>query len=150
MPTEIGTLAVRRSALINAAPERIWREFETYERMAAWFGVGHRLLRYEPKEGGDVLLEVDIKGQPMRYGGRIVVFEPGREVTFENDWIPSQGWKEPTLITIRLTAALGGTLVELFHHAFERVGADAADQHLGYEGGWTTRQLEALRNVVEG
>jgi uncharacterized protein YndB with AHSA1/START domain len=150
MPAEIGTLAVRRSTLINAPPERVWQEFESFERMAAWWGTGHRLLTYEPRRGGRVEMEVDIEHQSMRYGGEITVFEPGHELTFENDWIPNQGWQAPTLITLRLTPALGGTLVELFHHAFERVGADAADQHAGFEGGWTMRQLDALRAIVEG
>ena len=149
MGTEIGQLAVRRSILIDAPPERVWREFETLERMQAWFGTGHRLLEYEPRVGASVLLEVDIEGRPMRFGGRITVFDPPRELTFEDDWIPSQGWAAPSLITIRLTAALGGTLVELFHHAIERIGEGAAEEHRGLEGGWTTRQLEALRQVVE-
>jgi uncharacterized protein YndB with AHSA1/START domain len=151
MPAEIGVLAVRRSVLIKADPERIWQEFETLERMRGWFGTGHTLVEYEPRAGGKVLLEVDPDGSGMRqYGGAITVFDPGRELTFENDWIPNDGWQAPTLITLRLTPALDGTLVELFHHAFEGVGPNAADEHLGYEGGWTTRQLEALRNAVEG
>ena len=150
MPTQIGQLAVRRSILINATPERVWQEFESFERMAAWWGTGHRLLTYEPRLGGRIEMEVDIERQALRYGGEIVAFEPGCELTFEDDWMPNQGWDAPTLITIRLSEALDGTLVELFHHSFERVGADAADQHIGYEGGWTMRQLEALRAVVEG
>ncbi|MGB2694764.1 MAG: SRPBCC domain-containing protein [Dehalococcoidia bacterium] len=149
METEIGVLAVRRSILIKAPPERVWQEFESHERMSTWFGTGHRLLQYEARVGGAVLLEVDIDGVPKRYGGKVVAFEPGHEVTWENDWIPNEGWLEPTLITLRLTPALGGTLVELFHHAIERVGADAAEQHRGFEGGWSMRQLEALHDVVE-
>lgn len=148
MGVEIGILAVRRSILIDAPPERVWQEFETYERMSAWFGTGHRLLQYEPRIGGAVLLEVDIDGVAKRFGGTIIVFEPEREVTWDNDWISNEGWEQPTQITLRLTPALGGTLVELFHHAIERVGADAAEQHRGFEGGWSMRQLEALHDVV--
>ncbi len=37
---------------------------------------------------------------------------------------------------------------ELFHHGFEALGADAADNHRGFEGGWTMPQLEALRELV--
>ena len=149
MGVEIGTLAVRRSILIKAPPEQVWQEFETFEQMQRWFGTGHRLLQYEPHVGGSVLLEVDIEGEARQFGGPIIVFEPGQELTFEDDWIPNLGWAEPTMLTIRLTAASGGTLVELFHHGFERVGEDAADEHVSYEGGWTTRQLEALRQIVE-
>ena len=149
MGIEIGQLAVRRSILIEAAPERVWQEFESLERMKAWFGTGHTLLKYEPRQGGLVELEVEIDGEPKRFGGHIVVFDPPHEVTFEDDWIPSQGWEQPTYITLRLTPALGGTLVELFHHTFERVGDNAGEEHSSYEGGWTMRQLEALRQVVE-
>ena len=149
MGVEIGKLAVRRSILIKATPERVWQEFETFERMKAWFGTGHRLLTYEPRVGGEVLLEVDIEGEAKQFGGRITVFESARELTWEDDWIPNQGWAEPTFITLRLTGAAGGTVVELFHHGFERVGGDVADEHIGYEQGWTMRQLDALRQLVE-
>ena len=55
----------------------------------------------------------------------------------------------PTFVTIRLTALYDGTLVELFHHGFERLGADAANELEGYESGWHTNHLEALRSIVE-
>ncbi|MEX2245584.1 MAG: SRPBCC domain-containing protein [Dehalococcoidia bacterium] len=153
-------LVVRRSIHIKAAPERVWQEFESFERMDRWWGVllgtpeagkplGQRLRAYEPRAGGRIEMEVMFDGEPARYGGEIRVFDPGREFTFENDWIPNRGWLEPTFITIRLTPALGGTLVELMHHGFERVGPDAAEQHAGYEGGWGMTQLNALRQIVE-
>ena len=52
-------------------------------------------------------------------------------------------------MTFRLIAAEGGTVVELFHHGFERVGESPSETLNGFEGGWTTRQLEALRQIVE-
>ena len=52
-------------------------------------------------------------------------------------------------MTIRLTALDGGTLVELFHDGFEALGPDAAENHRGFEGGWTMRQLEALLALVD-
>ena len=51
----------------------------------------------------------------------IVVFDPGRELTFS-----------------------------LFHHGFERLGSDAGDELQGYESGWHSRHLEALKEIVEG
>ena len=77
----------------------------------------------------------------------MLVVDPARELTFEQDWV-GHGWKAPPLITIRLTPLDGGTLVELFHHGFEALGPDAAENHRGFEGGWTMRQLEALRELV--
>ena len=148
--TQISPLHIRRSIHIAAAPERVWREFETFERMAAWFGTGHRLARYEPGMGGCVGLEIDggWKGS-SRWGGAIRVWDPPRELTFEDRWIPDIGWDAPMLVTFRLTAYRDGTLVELFIHGIEAVGADAAEVHAGGEGGWTVRHLAALREIVE-
>ena len=50
------------------------------------------------------------------------------------------------LITLRCTPVDGGTLVELFHHGFERVADDPGELLRGFEDGWTTRQLEALHD----
>jgi len=74
----------------------------------------------------------------VSYGGTIQVFEAGKELTFENNWIPNRGWAAPTFVTIRLSPALAGTLVELFHHGFE---------HAGYETGWGMTQLNALKQI---
>jgi uncharacterized protein YndB with AHSA1/START domain len=150
MATDIGPLAVRRSIWIDARPTRVWEEFESLERMQRWFGTGHRLVRYEPRVGAEVETDAgESEGEPLRFVGRVVVFDPPRELTFEQDWV-GHGWKAPPLLTLRLTPLDGGTLVELFHHGFEALGADAAEDHRGFEGGWTLRQLDALRDVVEG
>lgn len=146
MGTQIGPLAVRRSVWIDAPQERVWQEFESFERMKAWFGTGHDLITYEPWEGGWV--EVDC-GPECRFGGRVIVFEPPNELTFEDAWIPDVGWHAPMLLTLRLTPHLGGTHVELFVHAFERIGPSGPEAHRGYEGGWTTLQLNTLKDIVE-
>ena len=147
MGAEIGLLAVRRSIFIAADADRIWKEFESFEAMRRWFGTGQTLLEFEPRVGGRVRLECDVGGEMRQFGGTVTVFEPGREVSWDNDWIPS-GAPVPNMITLRLTPAAGGTVVELFHHAFERVGPEGPDQHAGYEDGWTLRQLKALRALV--
>lgn len=153
-------LVVRRSIHIAASPDRVWDEFASFERMKQWWGLvlgvpragtpnGQRLLTYEPRLGGRIEMEVEVNGSPLRYGGAIVTLEPGRELTFECDWIPNQGWLLPTLLTLRLTPALGGTLVELIHHGFERTGENGGAEHAGYEGGWGMTQLKALRELVK-
>ena len=150
MATEISLLTVRRSILIKAPPERVWQEFESFERMKRWFGTGHTLVAYEPKVGGRVETDAGhLEGEALRFVGRVTVFDPPRELTFEQDWV-GHGWAAPPLITVRLTASHGGTIVELFHHGFERVGGDPGENHRGFEGGWGMRQLETLRELVEG
>lgn len=157
---EASPLRVRRSILIQAAPARVWREFESLDRMNGWWGKasgsaeagtsqGQWLDAYEPREGGDIRMAVMWDGARVSYGGTIKRFALGRELTFENDWIPNRGWKAPTFITLRLTTALGGTLVELFHHGFERTGGDTATEHAGYEQGWGMTQLMALKKAAE-
>jgi uncharacterized protein YndB with AHSA1/START domain len=153
-------LVVRRSIHVRATPARVWEEFTSIERMSRWWGVmlgtptagtgnGQRLITYEPRVGGRIEMEVEFAGARLRYGGEITVMEARRELTFECDWIPNQGWLKPTWLTLRLTPALGGTLVELTHHGFERTGDRGAEDHAGYEAGWTMTQLNALKKVVD-
>lgn len=160
MKPEDSVLRVRRSILIAAAPARVWEEFAARERMSEWWGKrtgtpeagtsqGQWLDEYEPHEGGRIRMSVLWDGERVSYGGTIKVFALARELTFENDWIPNRGWTAPTYITLRLTPALNGTLVELFHHGFERTGGDAAAEHAGYEQGWGMTQLSALKTVAE-
>ena len=155
-------LVVRRSIFIDAAPERVWEEFTTFDRMNRWWGAtagdpvageanGQRLELYEPREGARIEMEIGSgDGGPLRYGGRIDVFDAGRELSFEADWIPNQGWLAPTRMTIRLSEALGGTVVEILHHGFERTGANAGEEFTGYETGWGMLQLTSLRELVRG
>ena len=148
MATEIGTLHVRRSGLIAASPARVWEEFTTFERLSAWFGRGHRLETYVPQVGGEVLLSVEIDGERRTFGGAILVFDPGLELTFSNNWT-ERGWRVPTTLTLRLQALGAACHVELIHHGFERLGASAGTELEGYESGWHSRHLEALKSIVE-
>jgi uncharacterized protein YndB with AHSA1/START domain len=158
MGAHIGALAVRRAIWIDAKPDEVWEEFESFERMREWYGTGHTLLKYEPRVGG--VVETDAGTDEKNHGedasglifrGKVVVFEPGHELTFEADWM-GHGWVAPSLVTLRLTELDGGTLVELFHHGFEALGATAiaAENQEGFEGGWSNRQLVALRERVTG
>jgi uncharacterized protein YndB with AHSA1/START domain len=160
MNPDDSVLRVRRSIHIDAARSRVWDEFSSFERMNLWWGIvlgvpdagkpqGMRLVVYEPRKGGRAEMEVMMDGKPARFGGPIVSFIPQSELTIENDWIPNQGWKRPTYFTLRLSDALGGTLVELFHHGFERTGEGASDEHAGYEQGWGMTQLDALRSLIK-
>jgi len=150
MGATIGTLHVRRSAFLRATPERVWEEFASFERLAVWFGIGHTLHAYEPKLGATVDLSVELEGARQHYGGAISVFDPVREVTFDCNWHdPSLAWTVPMLLTLRLTPAYDGTMVEIFHHGFERLGEEAGAQLEGYEEGLDNKHLKALRTLVE-
>jgi uncharacterized protein YndB with AHSA1/START domain len=148
MGIEISPLHVRRSALINATPERVWLEFTSFERLAAWFGTGHTLEVYEPELGGQVQISITNDGAKRAYGGAILIFDPARELSFSNNW-ESDGWPVATFITLRLTPLYDACHVELFHHGFDRLGAEAASELEGYESGWFSNHLEALKAIVE-
>ncbi len=151
MGIEIGLLNVRRSILIQASPERVWREFQSFDSIGAWFGRGHQLHTFEPRLNGRVEMSVELDGVRQRFGGSVVVFEPAREITFESNWNDAPlTWPVPTFMTIRLTPLYDATHVEIFHHGFERLGVDAADNLQGYEEGWDVKHLKALRAIVEG
>ena len=149
MGISISLLNVRRSILIRAYPARVWREFESFERVAGWFGRGHELHQFEPKLGGRVDMSVEIEAEKRHYGGPIIIWEAERELTFESNWEAPHAWPVPTFFTFRLTALYDETMVELFHHGFERFGADAAGYLEGYEEGWDVKHLKALRSIVE-
>jgi uncharacterized protein YndB with AHSA1/START domain len=142
-------LTVRRCVHIAAPPERIWQEFESHERMSNWWGTGHRLVTYEPRIGGIIEMEVDVDGALTRFGGRITVFAPGRELTWEDNWIGPLAWPSTVFSTLRLSPAMRGTIVEFIKHGFERLGEQAPEAHRGLEGGWGLTQLNALRRIVE-
>lgn len=149
MGLAIGSLHVRRSILCNASPTRVWQEFESFERISAWLNLGHKLHAFEPRVGGMVEMSVEMEGKRRHYGGPVLLFEPEREVSFESQWEEPYSWPVPTFWTIRLTPHYAATMVEIFHHGFERMGADGADNLQGYESGWDNRHLTALRGLVE-
>ena len=149
---EISKLYVRRSALIRASVERVWDEFSTFARIAAWLDRGHKLHEFEPRPGGKVRLSVDIDGTQRFFGGTIVDFQPRAEVSFKDDWEDkdfapfasgSSYW------TFRLSPIDGETLVELFHHGYESDGDRAAQSVEDYENAWDNKHLKKLREIVE-
>ena len=148
MATQIGALHVRRSILIQASPSRVWQEFESSERIKGWLDLGHTVHTFEPRVAGRVEMSVEIDGERRYFGGRVLRVEPSRELTFESQWQGTSDWSVPTFWTIRLTPLYDGTHVELFHHGFERLGVDAADNLQDYEEGWDVKHLQALRAIV--
>jgi len=149
MGVEISKLNVRRSCYIRASAERVWAEFESFERICGWLNLGHTVHRFVPERGGDVLMSVAIDGVTHFYGGTVIAFEPHREISFTSQWQGELAWAVPTIWTIRLTRCYDGTQVEIFHHGFERLGATAGAQLEDYEAGWDNKHLRKLRQIVE-
>lgn len=150
MGLSIGALHVRRSGFIEASPARVWQEFSTFERLCAWLGRGHTLHTFDLKVGGRARMSVVIDGVQEFFGGQILVFEPERELSLSTQWEGAMATPSPRFWTIRLTALYDGTLVELFHHGFERLASGSGAELESYESGWDNKHLIALRAIVEG
>jgi uncharacterized protein YndB with AHSA1/START domain len=151
--TEIGKLAVRRSIEIDAPPERVWREFESAERMRLWYTSS---VVFEPDVGGRLIAEGENQGNHFRFGGQILVYDPPRELTAEFAWDPPEEfpygpvWPAVTLLTFRLDPVGDGrTRVEIIHHGFEALGDLANEQYGLFEGGWDNSYLNALKAIIE-
>ena len=109
MGVRIGTLHVRRSIFIQARPEAVWEEFGSFDRLSRWLGLGHTLHALELVVGGGVDMSVPIDGKERHYGGKVLVVEPGRELSFESNWQAPHAWPVPTVWTLRLTPLYEGT-----------------------------------------
>lgn len=147
MASPIRQLAVRRSIEIAAAPKRIWKEFESVERMQRWFHCDRLVL--EPRVGGRFETEGEHGSTHYVFGGRVMVYRPGSELTVEWGWIPPR-WPDVSLLTIRLIpVAADRTRVEIVHFGFDRLGERGSEIYRSFEGGWDLSELEALKRVVE-
>jgi uncharacterized protein YndB with AHSA1/START domain len=155
--TQIGKLAVRRSIEIEAAPERVWQEFESQERLQLWYSTkGGAVmpcysLTYEPRVGGEFSTRVHHGDNEIQFTGKVVAFDPPRELTVEMGPIPAVGGHtEVTLISFLLHALEAGrTKMEIVHHGFEAFGDEAERVYRMFEGGWNMAVPTALKNLVE-
>lgn len=139
-------LKVRRSILIHAPADRVWRAFSDANRLRSWWtGV----QSFEPKAGGRIELAMAVDGEAAVLGGTIAIFAHLRDLTFEADFVPARDWAAPSWMTVRLISALKGTLVELLHHGFEATGGDVAATHASFERSWGMAELTALKTVIE-
>lgn len=119
--------------------DRAFRRFTT--EVGEWWplathSVGQartRTCRFEPREGGR-LYEV-IEGGEEADWGVVTAWEPSRRVAFT--WFP--GREPDTEQRVEVTfhpADGGGTVVELSHAGWERLGEAGQEMRDGYDSGW--------------
>jgi uncharacterized protein YndB with AHSA1/START domain len=144
MSTQIRPAPVRKTILVNAAPEHA---FETFTSgIGRWWPKSHKIGQaeldrpvIEPREGGR-WYELDVDGSECDIGKVLVWDPPARLVLI---WQLTAEFKfDPNLVTeveVQFTPEASGTRVDLEHRHLERLGdtADALREAVDSPGGWT-------------
>ena len=142
---QTATLAVHRSVVVEAPPDRAFATFT--DGFATWWPmeshhtgpVDAETAVIEPREGGR-WYERGVDGSEEDWG-RVLVWEPPSRLVLA--WQLSSEFRyDPSFLTeveVRFTPEDGGTRVELEHRGFERLGegAEALRAPVDSEGGWT-------------
>ena len=144
---------IRRSVTVGLDPERAFRLFT--EEMGSWWPVEMHSravdefpdedlkverLEFQTRVGGQVLEHMS-DGRALPWG-EVLVWEPPDR--FVLAWHPTSSDRPPTEVEVRFTAGADGTLVELEHRGWERLGPRYAEVHGSYDAGWVPT-LERFR-----
>ena len=89
-------------------------------------------VEFEPRTGGR-LYEVTSTGEEGSWAD-VVAYEPPRRLVLA--WKPNDRPEPPTEVEIRFDPDGDGTLVNLEHRGWERLGARAEEARAGHDGGW--------------
>jgi uncharacterized protein YndB with AHSA1/START domain len=148
---------IRRSVTVQRDLEQAFRIFteeigswwpvESYSRAASDFegeDVKVQRIEFQSREGGQVLEHLS-NGRTLPWGD-VLEWDPPRR--FVLSWHPTFSERPPTEVEIRFAPHGSGTLVELEHRGWERLGPDVADVRGNYAAGWIST-LERFRAVVE-
>jgi uncharacterized protein YndB with AHSA1/START domain len=152
-----GSEPITRTVTVRRPSDRAFHVFT--EQMGTWWpldthsiavdqelGQRAQTLKVDTREGGRIQ-EVLEDGAMLDWGG-IVVWEPPVRVVYA--WKPNDNPTPPTEVEVRFTPHGDGTLVELEHRGWERLGDWAGRIRPLYasEGGWTM-VLGRFRNAAD-
>lgn len=151
---------IRATVSVNAESSHAFEVFT--DRLDTWWQLDRYSRAADDFEGEDVKVErVEFQG---RVGGgvlehlsnglvlpwaEVVAWEP--PVRFVLAWKPNSTDRPPTEVEVRFTPDGDGTLVELEHRGWERLGEVAEKARVGYGAGWATnlaRFAEAVDKEV--
>jgi uncharacterized protein YndB with AHSA1/START domain len=124
-----------------------WWPVETHSRAANDLegeGVKVERVEFQPGAGGTVLEHLS-NGQVLPWGEVLVWDPPAR---FVLAWKPNSNVNPPTELEVRFTAQPDGTLVELEHRGWERLGEIALQARGSYGEGWSI-SLGRFREAAE-
>ena len=135
---------LRSSVTVRRSPADAYRLFT--RDMGAWWPLeihslaadehGGRVrvtsLEFEERVGGHILERMS-NGSEGSWG-TVLVWEPPSRVVLA--WKPNTDDRPPTELEVRFTPEAGGTLVELVHRGWERLGEIAERARAEYGQGW--------------
>jgi uncharacterized protein YndB with AHSA1/START domain len=143
------TEPLRRRVTVSATVDTAFRVFT--ERMGDWWPVERYSVHEElaDEAGMDARLGGAVY-ERWREGtenwGEITVWEPPDRLVFS--WHPGGDPAEATEVEVTFSAEGDGTLVQLEHRGWERLGDRAHEVRAGYADGWQG-VLEQYGRVVE-
>jgi uncharacterized protein YndB with AHSA1/START domain len=90
-------------------------------------------LEFEEREGGRIVERMS-DGTEGTWG-RVLAWDPPAVLVLA--WKPNTDDRPPTELEVRFTPEVGGTLIELEHRGWERLGDGAEEARASYGEGWT-------------
>ena len=135
---ETTTAPVKKSVYVDAPVERAFEVFT--EGIATWwpldihsiFGDDDNTVVFEGGVGGRIY-ERSGSGDESEWG---VVLEWDAPNRFVLSWQPNRERPAPTELEVRFIPSGTGTMLELEHRRWERLGEEAAESRMSYEEGW--------------
>lgn len=158
METSAPTEPVRKSVRVACDVETAFRIF--VEDFSAWWpverfsrtadeqyapGVTLDRLIFEPRTGGRVY-EVNSDGVEGSWA-EVLAYEPPRRLVLA--WKPNDREEPPTEVEIRFEPEADGTVVNLEHRGWERLGSRAGEARASHDVGWQI-PLERFAAAVAG
>jgi uncharacterized protein YndB with AHSA1/START domain len=152
-----GVEAIKRNIKVQCSIDRAFRVFT--EEMGTWWplethsiavdqelGQKAETLRIDTREGGRI--EEVLEDGSTRAWGAVLAWDPPRRVVY--GWKPNDRPTPPTEVEVRFSSQNDGTLVELEHRGWDRLGDVSEEIRPLYasEGGWTM-VLGRYRNAAE-
>lgn len=145
MSTQETDLAIRKTAVVPATPERAFQVFT--EEIATWWPLETHSV--EGMAEGDstpetIVFDTGPNGrlyERMSTGeeahwANVTTWEPPHRLVLA--WQVNPDTPAPTEIEVRFTPEGDGTRVDFEHRGFEVLGKEAEEAHTSYSSGWVT------------
>ena len=105
------TIEIRRSVVVAADREKVWRAITQPEQFSKWFGAP---VQFERLAAGETMTFFEGgESEP----GTIAIVEPPERFAFH--WTPEPGYPVETLVTFHLESVTEGTRITVTEAGFE-------------------------------